>query len=119
MTADEMIVRGRIPVETIRSNPRGKLLDLADFALRLVQRVLIALLVAEFDERFHIVDALGGGVQTIQLRFRGGQPAGDLLGVSAVGGSYRVTRKFLIDSRCLLYFSMDTIHPFFKTSNCY
>ena len=31
MTADEMIVRGRIPVETIRSNPRGKLLDLADF----------------------------------------------------------------------------------------
>ena len=31
MTADEMIVRGRIPVETIRSNPWGKLLDLADF----------------------------------------------------------------------------------------
>ena len=60
------------------------LLDLADFALRLVQRVLIALLVAEFDERFHIVDALGGGVQTLQLRFRGGQPAGDLLGVFRV-----------------------------------
>ena len=52
--------------------------------MRLVQRVLIALLVAEFDERFHIVDALGGGVQTLQLRFRGGQPAGDLLGVFRV-----------------------------------
>ena len=60
------------------------LLNLADFALRLVQRVLVALLVAEFNERFHIVDALGGGVQTLQLRFRGGQPAGDLLGVFRV-----------------------------------
>lgn len=30
------------------------------------------------------VDALGGGVQTLQLRFRGGQPAGDLLGAFRV-----------------------------------
>ena len=87
MAADEMIVWSRVAVETIRSDSRGKLLDLADFALRLVQRVLIALLVAEFDERFHIVDALGGGVQTLQLRFRGGQPAGDLLAFS--GSSHR------------------------------
>ncbi len=51
--------------------------------MRLVQRVLVlALLVAEFDERFHIVDALEAGSE--QLRLRGGQPAGDLLGVFRV-----------------------------------
>ena len=62
MTADEMIVRGRIPVETIRSNPRGKLLDLADFR----KQVQVAVDGSKADIRKFLADiqinGLGGRV---------------------------------------------------------
>ena len=95
MTADEMIMGSRVAVETIRSDSRGKLLDLADFR----KQVQVA------------VDGSKADIRELPADIQ----------VYGLGGRVIIPgyKKFLIDSRCLLYFSMDTIHPFLKTSNCY
>ena len=95
MAADEMIVWSRVAVETIRSDSRGKLLDLADFRKQI--RVAVDGSKADIRELPSDIQIYGLGGRVIIPGYK----------------------KILDRLRCLLYFSMDAIHPFLKTSNCY
>ena len=82
------------------------LLNLADLVLRLVQGFLILFLLAELDERLHVVDALGCGSQTLELRFRCGELAGDFLCVVRVVPQSRSRRLRLK----ILDIRLETVH---------
>ncbi len=55
------------------------LLDAFDFGLRLGQRVGVLFLLAKLDQGLHVLDALVGGCQTLELRLHRGQLAGHFL----------------------------------------